>query len=170
MRLLLDTNILIQLLKPTAEGLADPETGELIERLVDRAAALEAEVDQTGAVLVIPAPVLAEFLLGIENDSIQDYLDMINGASCFEIADFDTAAAIECAQLPSRQELKQLAPGEQASKLKYDRQIVSIALAAMVDEVWSHDVSLRKIAVSKGLTVKSLADMTPSSIQLELPS
>lgn len=169
MRLLLDTNILIQLLAPNVTGLTDPDTGELIDRLADRVAELEAEVDRTGAVLIIPTPVFSEFLMGIEKDSYQDYLDIINGTACFEIADFDTAAAIECAQLPTKQELSQVAPDQIANKLKYDRQIVSIALAANADEVWSHDISLRKIAASRGLTVKSLADLKPSPGQLDLP-
>lgn len=79
--------------------------------------------------------------------------------------DFDTAAAIECAQLPDRKELAQISPGQVASKLKYDRQIVGIALAAVADEVWSHDDSLRRIASSRGLPVKSLADIEPPAVQ-----
>lgn len=124
------------------------------------------DVDSTGAVMIIPAPVLSEFLIGVESSKIQDFLDVINGVACFEVVDFDTAAAVECAQLPSHQELKQLSPDSIASKLKYDRQIVSIALACAADEVWSHDVSLRKIAASKGLRVKSLADVDPAPVQM----
>lgn len=54
------------------------------------------------------------------------------------------------------------------SKLIYERQILGIALAAMADEVWSHDVSLRKIAASKGLAVKSLADIEPPAVQTQM--
>ena len=167
-RLLLDNNILIQMLAPNATGLTDPESGDELDRLADRAAGLITEVERVGAVMVIPAPVLSEFLMGVEKDKYQKYLDTINGQSCFEVVGFDTAAAIECALLPSRQELAQISPDQMASKLKYDRQIVSIALASMVDEIWSHDKSLRRIASSKELTVKSLADIQPPPVQMKL--
>jgi len=109
--------------------------------------------------------VLSEFLIGVEETKYQEYLDVLNGSACFEVVDFDTAAAIECAQLPDKKELAQISPGEYAKKLTYDRQIVGISLAAMADEVWSHDDSLRKIASSRGLTVKSLADIEPPAVQ-----
>ena len=170
MRLLLDNNVLIQILAPTVTGLSDPETKAELDRLNDRAAAFVSQVESQNAVMVIPTPVLAEFLMGVEVEKYQDYLDAINSNACFQLVDFDTASAIECAQLPSRQELAQLSPEQSASKLKFDRQIVSIALAAMVDEVWSHDESLRKIALAKGLVVKSLADIEPQPVQMAFPS
>lgn len=169
MKLVLDNNVLIQILAPNATGLTDPETQATLDRLDERAAALVAEADRTGAVMVIPAPVLAEFLIGVEPGSFQEYLDILNGNTCFEIADFDTAAAIECAQLPDKKELAQISPGQVASKLVYDRQIVSIAITAMADEIWSHDGSLRKIAASRGLRVKSLADIKPAPQQMSFP-
>ncbi|MDY6814782.1 MAG: PIN domain-containing protein [Pseudomonadota bacterium] len=165
MRLLLDNNVLIQILAPNTRGLTDPETKEALGRLEERAAAFVAEAERTEAVLIIPAPVLSEFLIGVEASKYQEYLDVLNGSACFAIVDFDTAAAIECAQLPDRKELAQISPGQVASKLKYDRQIVGIALAAMADEVWSHDDSLCKIASSRGLAVKSLADIEPPAVQ-----
>lgn len=169
MRLLLDNNILIQILEPCITGLTNPETKEVLDRVKERAAAFVAETDRKGAVMIIPAPVLSEFLIGVDVSRFQEYLDILNGSACFEIADFDTAAAIECAQLPDKKELAQISPEQIASKLIYDRQIVGIALAAMVDEVWSHDVSLRKIAVARGLIVKSLADIEPPPEQMSFP-
>jgi predicted nucleic acid-binding protein len=169
LRLLLDNNILIQILAPNSTGLTDPATKERLERLADRAAAFVADVESKGAVMIIPAPVLSEFLIGVEAEKFQEYLDIINGNACFEVADFDTAAAVECALLPSRRELAQISPEQSASKLKYDRQIVGIALAVMADEVWTHDESLRKIAESKGLIVKSFADIEPPPVQMNFP-
>lgn len=169
MRLLLDNNILIQILAPNSTGLTDPATKERLERLADRAVAFVADVESKGGVMIIPAPVLSEFLIGIEPEKFQEYLDILNGNACFEVANFDTAAAVECALLPDRRELAQISPGQVASKLKYDRQIVGIAIAAMADEVWTHDESLRKIAASKGLTVKSFADIAPSPVQMNFP-
>ncbi len=168
MRFLVDTNILIQILAPNALGLTHPETGAALERVGERAQAFVAEAERRNALVLIPTPVLSEFLIGVEASKYQEYLDALNGSACFEIVDFDTAAAIECAQLPDKRELAQISPGQHVSKLKYDRQIVGIALAAMVDEVWSHDDSLRKIASSRGLAVKSLADIKPPAVQAQM--
>lgn len=165
MKLLVDNNILIQILAPNKTGLVHPEKRAALDRVDERAQAFVAEAERKNALILIPAPVLAEFLIGVEASKYQEYLDVLNGSACFDVVDFDTAAAIECAQLPSRKELDQISPEQIASKLKYDRQIVAIALAAMTDEVWSHDDSLRKIASARGLTVKSLADIEPPAVQ-----
>lgn len=125
-------------------------------------------MERTGALLLISTPVLSEFLIGVAVEQHQDYLDILNTHASFEIVDFATMAAVECARLPSRQELAQIAPNQLASKLKYDRQIVAIALAAGVDEIWTHDDSLGKIATAKGLVVKSLADIEPAAVQAPL--
>ncbi|KPQ28962.1 MAG: PIN domain [Marinobacter excellens HL-55] len=168
MRLLVDNNILIQILAPNTTGLTDPETKAVLVRVDERARAFVAEAERKKALILIPAPVLSEFLIGVAESKYQEYLDVLNGSACFEVVDFDTAAAIECAQLPNKKELAQISPGQYAKKLTYDRQIVGISLAAMADEVWSHDDSLRKIASSKGLAVKSLADIEPTPVQSQM--
>ena len=165
MKLLVDNNILIQILAPNKTGLTHPETNAVLERIGERAQAFVSEAERRNALILIPTPVLSEFLIGVEVSKYQEYLDVLNGSACFEVVDFDTVAAIECARLPDRKELAQISPGQVASKLKYDRQIVGIALAAMADEVWSHDDSLRKIASFKGLAIKSLADIEPPAVQ-----
>lgn len=149
-------------------GLTDPETKDVLERVDERAKAFVEETERKQALILIPTPVLSEFLIGVDVSKLQTYLDTLNGNACFEIVDFDTAAAIECALLPDKKELAQISTGQVASKLKYNRQIVGIALATMADEVWSHDDSLRKIAVFKGLTVKSLADIEPPTVQTQM--
>lgn len=168
MRLLVDNNILIQILAPNLTGLTHPENKQVLDRVDERAQAFVAEAERKKALVLIPTPVLSEFLIGVETTKFQEYLDILNGSACFEVVDFNTAAAVECAQLPDKKELAQISPGQVASKLVYDRQIVGIALAAMADEVWSHDESLRKIAISKGLAVKSLADVEPPAVQAQM--
>lgn len=168
MKLLLDNNILIQILAPSATGLTDPTTKEPLDRVEERAKALIDDAESKNALLLIPTPVLSEFLMGVAAEQFQNYLDILSNHACFEIVDFDTMAAIECAMLPTRQELAQLAPNQLASKLKYDRQIIAIALATGVDEIWTHDYSLGKIAMAKGLAVKSLADIEPAAVQAPL--
>ena len=168
MRLLVDNNVLIQILAPNQTGLTHPEDKAVLDRVDERAQAFVTEAERKNALILIPTPVLSEFLIGVEASKYQAYLDVLNGSACFEVVDFDTAAAIECAELPGRKELAQISPEQYAKKLTYDRQIVGIALSAMADEVWSHDDSLRRIASSKGLEVKSLADIEPPPIQSQM--
>lgn len=168
MRLLVDNNILIQILAPNKMGLTHPEKKVVLDRIDERAQAFVAEAERKNALILIPTPVLPEFLIGVEVSKYQEYLDVLNGSACFEVVDFDTAGAIECADLPDKKELAQISPDQYAKKLTYDRQIVGIALATMADEVWSHDDSLRKIASSKGLVVKSLADIVLPAVQVQM--
>lgn len=53
------------------------------------------------------------------------------------------------------------------AKLRFDRQIIAIALANNADEIWTHDAGLYSKAQRCGLVVKSLADIEPSPEQLE---
>jgi predicted nucleic acid-binding protein len=168
LRLLVDNNILIQILAPNKTGLTHPETKAALDRVDERAQAFVSDAERKNALILIPTPVLSEFLIGVEESKYQKYLDVLNGSACVEVVNFDTAAAIECARLPDKKELAQISPGEYAKKLTYDRQIVGISIAAMADEVWSHDDSLRKIASSRGLTVRSLADIEPPAVQSQM--
>ncbi|MDY6798400.1 MAG: VapC toxin family PIN domain ribonuclease [Pseudomonadota bacterium] len=128
MRLLVDNNILIQVLAPNKTGLTHPETKVVLDRVEERAQAFVAEAERRKALILIPAPVLSEFLIGVEASKYQEYLDVLNGSACFELVDFDTAAAIECAQLPGKRELAQISPEQYAKKLTYDRQILESRL------------------------------------------
>ncbi|WJN60908.1 PIN domain-containing protein [Pseudomonas sp. SO81] len=170
MRVVLDTNILIQTLRNAKAGaqLYDPETGEPVDRLEARAEALIEQIDSKDGVVLIPAPVLAEYLIGVAHDAYQTHLDLIGGTSCFEVVPFDQIAAIECALMVNDEELRALDTVASKAKLRVDRQIIAIALANNADELWTHDVGLYKKAVSCGLSCKSLAHILPKPEQLEV--
>ena len=121
-------------------------------------------------VVVIPAPVVSEYLLGIDRGHYQTHLDTLNSVKSIEVIPFDQLAAIECAMLVSRQEMKQLDPNATMAKLRYDRQILAIAIAAGAKEIWTHDKQLFKKAKAIGITVKSLAHIQPKPEQLSLDS
>lgn len=53
-----------------------------------------------------------------------------------------------------------------ASKVKFDRQIISIAKALNVDEVWTHDKGVFNRCKEMGIVVKSLADIDPAPVQV----
>lgn len=169
MRIVIDTNILIQIMmNDGAAELRDPETNEALDRLSDRAQALVETIDAADGLVVIPAPVLSEYLIGIERSYFQSHLDIINNSKCFEVVSFDQMAAIECALLVDENEQKVLDPDATKAKLRVDRQILSIAIACGAGEIWTHDKGLFKKAQATGLSTKSLASIMPQPQQLEL--
>lgn len=165
-RIVIDTNVLVQIMQnDQATDLRHPETGEIVDRLFERAAALVDHVDAIGGLVVLPAPVLSEYLFGIDKKSFQAHLDVINSVKSIEIAAFDQVAAIECALLVSDAEQRAIDPNATKAKLRVDRQILAIAVAAGVSEIWTHDIGLTKKALSMGISVKSLADIGPPPMQ-----
>jgi len=167
LRVIFDSNVLVQALTGTKEGvsLTDPRTGNVIPDLDLRAQALVDKVDSQGGTVLIPTPVLAEFLVGIDLNSQQTYINLIKTQSCFEVVPFDEIAAIECAQFPDLKELKKLNPSDTSNKVKFDRQILAIAKSSGVDEVWTHDKGVYNRCKTFGLIAKSLADISPSPEQ-----
>lgn len=168
MRIIFDTNILVQAITGMKDGckLSNPEDGAEVLDPMRRVEALIDLVESSGGAIIIPTPVLAEYLVGIDKKDHQTHLRMIQRQSCFEIASFDEIAAIECAQMPSIKELKHMMKSDTANKVKFDRQIISIAKALNVDEVWTHDKGVFNRCKEMGIVVKSLADIDPAPIQV----
>jgi hypothetical protein len=102
---------------------------------------------------------LTEFLLGVERWQIGSFVEELEGYGCFEVANFDKSAAIECALLPPPSQFKLAFEKSTAARVKFDRQIVAISKANNADIIWSHDRQLRNIALGQGMTIKSLADV-----------
>ena len=171
MRIVLDTNVLVQLLSKNDEALLYcPVTGNVVDRSVARATALVDQIDAKGGTVVIPAPVLAEYLVGIDPGLIQTHLALINSFTCFEVVAFDQLAAVECALLVDESEQKVLDPDATKAKMRFDRQIIAISKAVGAQQIWTHDKGLYRKAAMVGLDVKSLADVTPAPVQLQLAS
>ena len=167
MKIVIDTNVLVQIMQNEgARDLRDPETGEIVTNAFKRAQALVERIESVRGIVVLPAPVVAEYLMGIDRGSYQQHLDIINGVKCIEIAPFDQLAAIECAMLVTNQEMKMLDPDSTMAKLKYDRQILAISIAAGAKEIWTHDKQLIKRAGAVGILAKSLTGIDANPEQL----
>lgn len=143
----------------------DPETGEMITEVTRRIDALVDRIENLDGTIIIPAPVLAEFLIGIDKNTHQAHINLIRSMACFEIASFDEMSAIECAQLPTMSELRQMMKSDTANKVKFDRQIISIAKSLNVDEVWTHDHGVFQRCKQLGIVVRSLISIEPPPIQ-----
>jgi predicted nucleic acid-binding protein len=171
LKIVIDTNVLVQIMQNEgAKDLIDPETDKVVVNAFERAQALIERIDSLKGVVVLPAPVIAEYLLGIDRKSYQLHLDVMNGVKCIEVSSFDQLAAIECAMLVSNQEMKQLDPDSKMAKLKYDRQILAIAISSGAKEIWTHDKQLFKRSKAMGLTAMSLGGIDPKPQQLDFHS
>ncbi|WP_446471080.1 type II toxin-antitoxin system VapC family toxin [Xenorhabdus stockiae] len=172
MKIIIDTNVLIYMMKKNnkIDRLFNPVTKTEITYPELRAEALLDQIEANGDVIVIPTPVLAEYLLGVIGHNEQEkHIIMIEKMSCFEILPFEEISALECAQLPTLKELREMIGKDiTASKIKFDRQIVAIAKAFNINEVWTHDSQVFTKCQDIGITVKSLADISPIPEQFSL--
>jgi hypothetical protein len=169
---LFDTNIFSLLLHPGAtppsgtDGNPIPQYRERIEYLVSR-------LEQSRTTIVIPTPVLTEFLI-LAGDQSAEYINQINGRACFRIADYDQRAAIEAAT----QIAKALKQGDKKSgstsawdKIKFDRQIVAIAKVENVNVIYSGDTDIRKFAEQVSIEVIGICELPlPPPEQLSFPA
>nr|ELR5167108.1 PIN domain-containing protein [Providencia rettgeri] len=175
-RIIVDTNILICLMKKNSptENLLGANGFATVDDVELRSQALLDHIESSGGTLVLPAPVLAEYLLGIEGEkNKQKHTQLILSMSCFEILPFDELAAIECSLLPSPNEFKQFIKSEinsnaTANKIRYDRQIISIAKANNIDEIWSGDKEVSSKSTEFGMEIKSLLDIQPMALSEQI--
>ena len=115
--------------------------------------------------ILIPAPALCEFLCVAGRDA-SSYLDIIDGTSRFQIVPFDTAAAVEAAQL--------LLLGKRAGdkrrgrrdtpwqKVKFDHQIVAIARTQQASEIYSNDDDIVAFGALSGVEVITVGELPPA--------
>jgi predicted nucleic acid-binding protein len=110
--------------------------------------------------IIIPAPALSELLIGA-GEAAPRYLSIINASPRFKIAPFGTRAAVEAAAA-HREAIKAGDKKEGSpswNKVKFDRQIVSIAIVEGADSIYSNDDDIRRISVSSSVEVIRLDDM-----------
>lgn len=161
MPVLFDNNVLCLLLHPDADVPNDPSTKEPISNAADRVRYLAEVLQEQGTIIIIPTPVLSEFL----TFAGPEYLAILEQSIWFEIADFDTPAAIEGA-LALRHDLGPEGSGkkfgvEGASwqRVKVDRQIVAVGKARGVTTVYSTDKGVLTAAKKCGLKAVHVAEL-----------
>ena len=104
-----------------------------------------------GIRIVIPTPVLSEFLTFAQ----PDYLLQITQSVWFEVVSFDQRAAVEAALALQRAmksaQGKKLGLASSWQKIKVDRQIVAIGKVAGVTAIYSTDPDVLTLAREAGL-------------------
>ncbi|MBO1020476.1 type II toxin-antitoxin system VapC family toxin [Methylobacterium sp. SD274] len=132
------------------------EKGNLDPRLTH----LLATLDKEKATIIIPAPALSEVLVGA-GDAAPRYLAIINASARFKVAPFAERAAVEAAAA-HREAIKAGDKKEGSpswAKVKYDRQIVSIALVEGASVIYSNDRDIRRLAAGSSLEVVEMDEL-----------
>jgi predicted nucleic acid-binding protein len=165
---LFDNTFLCLLFHPTAKPPND-SNGKPITRCQDRIDHLVSELEEAHAKIIVPTPALSE-LLTIAGPNYVQYLNEINGRSCFKVADFDQRAAIEAAlRMADAIKAKDKRSGTLSplQKIKFDRQIVAIAKVENVKVIYSDDKDIKALAEQCGIAVVRVEDLPlPPPVQV----
>src|ERR1700733_11387372 len=121
-----------------------PRSG--VTRVRDRVEYLVETLRDQKEVVIIPAPVLSEFLV-FAGEAAPEYLLKIRESSMLRVEPFDERAAIEQADMEitarSKGNKRGSATGSEWQKVKFDRQIVAIAKAHGASKVYSDDPDVK---------------------------
>src|SRR5579872_2593649 len=123
----IDNTFLTLMLHPTARPPKDPSTGKPVERVEDRIEKLLEDLDSESERIILPTPVLSEFLILAGKDA-SSYLEKLAVNKNILIRPFDEISAIELAALEVEDRVKHGKRAGSASswaKLRFDRQIVA---------------------------------------------
>jgi hypothetical protein len=164
----IDASILVFLFDANAPAPRDPATGEPIPAANLRIEHLIATLATDGKRLLVPTPALAEVLVGA-GVAAAEWLAIISKSSVIRIADFDTLAAVEFAEI-NKLSLAGRQIGDLKRKIKFDDQIIAIAKVVQAKVIYSDDEGIKRRA-PPDITVIGLAELTlpPESAQGNLP-
>lgn len=107
-------------------------------------------LEEEGESVIIPAPIITELLVRVPADKHAEFLTVIQ--ETFQVVPFDTAAAVLCAKMwaekKDNQELKKYREENSITReeMKYDFQIVSVAVTRGCKAIYSYDKPLAKFA------------------------
>jgi rRNA-processing protein FCF1 len=149
-----DTSILALAFDANAKPPTDPATGEPLTEYQARVDYLIKSLGKTKQRVLIPTPVIAEYLVraGLDRDK---RLDQLIGSRVFVVAPFDIRAAVECAAIEDGDYARARAvpESETKAKVKFDRQIIATAIARGVSMIYTGDIGLAARAKRNNLDV-----------------
>jgi predicted nucleic acid-binding protein len=167
----IDNTFLSLMLHPRAKPPKDPATGKPVERISDRIEKLLEDLDSESERIILPTPVLSEFLILAGRDG-PGYLEKLSGMKNILVKPFDQVAAIELAAVEVEDRLKEGKRAGSASpwaKLRFDRQIVVIAKINGAARIYSDDEDVMKFARRLGIEVIRTRELPlPSAKQIDI--
>lgn len=167
-----DSTLLILMLDEKQDHIINTESGEKVDQVQKRIDYLLRTLGKNREKLIIPTPVLSEFLSGAE-EAADTYLKILSGKSVVQTVPFDDRAAIELGEMNR----DALADGDKKAgldspwqKVKFDRQIVAIAVTVGEKTIYTDDRNLTAVAVAAGMTAISIKELPlpPEDPQMDL--
>jgi hypothetical protein len=165
-----DTTILSLLIYSDAD-LRQGISGQKVEYARERVLGLVQEIEDAREQVAVPAPALSELLV-TDGVDVQDVLTTLRGSSFIRIESFDERAAVELAvRLREARKAGDQREGLPITKtaMKFDRQIVAIALVSGSSILYSDDDGVAKFAAACGLAVKRVIDLPVPASQQAFP-
>lgn len=137
------------------EAPLDPTTGKPLTRCAERINHLISNLSASKQRILIPTPVLAEYL--VEGGPDKDKrVQIFANSRVFSVAAFDQRAAIECAMIEDgdsrKKKPRKLTPTETKAKVKFDRQVIAVAKAHRAHTIYTGDTKLADRASENGIT------------------
>jgi len=164
----IDTKFLALMLE--ARPRKDP-SAKIVDRIEDRIEKLLEDLDSESERIIVPTPVLSEFLIFANKDS-SAYLERLGGMRSFLIKPFDEMAAIELATAEVEDRSKGDKRGGSAgiwTKIRFDRQIVAIAKTNGAKRIYSDDEDLARFATRRGIEIVRTIDLPlPAAKQIDI--
>lgn len=168
-----DTSTIVLALDPSAKPPTD-ENGQVVTNCKERVEHLLDTLNTSKTTILIPTPVLAEFLVGVGSNK-NDYIDKISKSKNFNWGSFDVKAAIELSLLkdPDLQSNKKLDAITTKAKIKFDRQVIAIAKSRGAERIYTDDNGLaecaRKNGIAAVMTWELPVPQKAAQIELNLP-
>jgi hypothetical protein len=165
-----DNTILSLLIFPDAE-LRQGSDGLKVEHARERVIGLVEGIEDAREQVLVPTPALCELLV-TEGADVPDVLTTLRGSAYIRVESFDERAAVELAmRLRDARRAGDQREGLPITKsaMKFDRQIVAIALVSGATVLYSDDDGVAKFAAGCGLAVKRVADLPVPASQQPLP-
>ncbi len=146
--------VVIDTLGAKASSRKDP-SARTVDRVEDRIEKLLQDLESESERLIVPTPVLSEFLIFVGKDS-SAYLEKLAGMKNFLIRPFDEMAAIDLAAVEVEDRAKGDKRGGSAgdwTKIRFDRQIVHIARTNRARRIYSDDKDIARFATKLEIEV-----------------
>jgi predicted nucleic acid-binding protein len=167
----IDNTFLSLMLHPKPRPPKDPSTQQPVERIGDRIEKLLEDLDSESERMILPTPVLSEFLILAGKDA-SAYLEKLAGMRNILIKPFDEVAAIELAAVEVADRVKGDKRGGSSgiwTKVRFDRQIVAIARTNRAKRIFSDDEDLAKFATKLEIEVVPTWDLPlPAAKQIKM--
>lgn len=145
-----DTSVLAISFDKNAAVPLDPSTGVPIADCQARIDYLLKNLGASKVRIIIPTPVVAEFMV-MGGPDREKRVDLIANSKVFLVAPFDLRAAVECALIEEGEVRVALPSSETKAKVKFDRQILATAIARGATTIYTGDKQLASRAKRCGL-------------------